>query len=110
MRFHVRTLSRADRDVHGILSYIAEHSKEGATAWARAYDNALARLEKSADSFPFAIENEYVDFEVREILFKTRRGLVYRALFTIRETTVYVLHVRGPGQNLLDENELRRPK
>jgi plasmid stabilization system protein ParE len=106
MKFRVRTLRRAERDYREIMVYIAERSKEGAAAWARAFDKALLRLEELADTFPLAPEDEYVDFEVREILFKTRRGLVYRALFTIRAQEVLILHVRGPGQDFLTADEL----
>jgi hypothetical protein len=59
---------------------------------------------------PLAAENDYVDFEVREVLFKTRRGLMYRVLFTIREPTIFILHVRGPGQDLIDAAEMREPE
>src|SRR6516225_6711079 len=109
MKFTVITLRAAERDFNAIPDYIAARSKPGAEAWARAFDKALARLEDSADSCPLAAENEYVDFEVREILFKTRRGLIYRILFTIREATVFILHVRGPGQDLVAAMEIRNP-
>jgi mRNA-degrading endonuclease RelE of RelBE toxin-antitoxin system len=46
---------------------------------------------------------------VRESLFKTRRGLIYRILFTIRENTVIILHVRAPGQDLVAAMEIRNP-
>ena len=88
MKFTVITLLAAERDFNKILEYIAARSKAGAQAWAKAFDKALARLEESADSYPLAAENEHVDFELREILFKTRRGLIYRILFTIRENRV----------------------
>jgi hypothetical protein len=45
-----------------------------------------------------APESQDVEFEVRQALFKTRRGCVYRALFFIERSTVYILRVRGPGQ------------
>jgi plasmid stabilization system protein ParE len=106
MKFRVKTLRRAERQYTGFLSYIAERSKAGATAWARAFDAALARLEISAGTFPLAAESDLVEMEVREILFKTRRGLVYRLLFTIRGRDVLVLHLRGPGQDLLQSNQM----
>jgi plasmid stabilization system protein ParE len=109
MKFTVNTLRAAERDFNGILEYIAARSKAGAEAWARAFDRALTHLETNADSCPLAAEDEYVDFEVREILFKTRRGLIYRILFTIREATVFILHVRGPGQDLVAAMEIRNP-
>jgi plasmid stabilization system protein ParE len=109
MSFAVHTLRAAERDCNRVLEHIAERSKTGAIAWAKAFDQALAYLEQTADSCPLAAENEHVEFEVREILFKTRRGLYYRALFTIREERAIILHVRGPGQDLLDSMEIRDP-
>jgi plasmid stabilization system protein ParE len=109
MKFTVITLRAADRDCNRILEYIVARSKAGAQAWASAFDKALAYLEENADSCPLAAENEYVDFEVRESLFKTRRGLIYRILFTIRENQAIILHVRGPGQDLVASMEIRDP-
>jgi hypothetical protein len=34
-------------------------------------------------------------------LFKTRKGLYYRILYSIFKTRVVVLHVRGPGQEFV---------
>lgn len=104
--FRVQILKKAERDFRQILSHIAGRSKSGAAAWAKAFRNAMTRLENEADHLPLAVENDHVDFEVREVLFKTRRGLVYRALFTIRSDDVYVLHVRGPGQDFLTPEQL----
>jgi plasmid stabilization system protein ParE len=109
MKFAVVTPRAAERDFNRIMEYIAARSKAGAEAWARAFDKALVRLEDDADSCPFAAENEHVEFEVREILFKTRRGLIYRILFTIRENTVIILHIRGPGQDFVAAMEIRNP-
>lgn len=40
-------------------------------------------------------------------MFKTRKGRKYRVLFTIQDQTAIILHVRGPGQDLLDPDDLR---
>ncbi len=109
MKFTVVTLRAAERDFNGILDYLAARSKSGAQAWARAFDLALARLEESADKCPLAAENEYVNSQVREILFKTRRGLIYRILFTLSENTVTILHFRGPGQDYVVAMDVRGP-
>jgi plasmid stabilization system protein ParE len=107
MKFVVVTLRAAERDYNEVLEYIATRSRSGAQAWARAFDKLLVRLEENADSFPLAPENEHVDFDVREALFRTRRGLVYRVLFTIRDSTAVILHVRSPGQDFLAAMDIR---
>jgi plasmid stabilization system protein ParE len=109
MKFTVLTLRAAERDCDRIMEYIVVRSKAGARAWAKAFDKALAYLEENADSCSLAAESEYVDFEVRETLFRTRRGLIYRILFTMRENTAIILHVRGPGQDLVAAMEIRDP-
>lgn len=109
MKFTVVVLRAAERDFNEILEYIAVRSMAGAAAWARAFDKALSYLEVSADSSPLAAENAYVDFEVRETLFKTRRGLIYRILFTLHKNTAVILHVRGPGQDFVAAMEMRGP-
>jgi plasmid stabilization system protein ParE len=109
MKFTVITLHAAERDCTGILEYIAARSMKEAEAWARAFGRALAHLEENADLCPLAAEAGYVDFELRETLFKTRRGLIYRILFTIRENLAIILHVRGPGQDFIAAVEMRNP-
>jgi hypothetical protein len=107
MRFQVQTIRQAERDYNGIVNYIAQRSRSGTVAWAAAYKHALTRLQRAADTFPLAAEDEFVDFQLREALFKTRRGLQYRILFTIRGNLVVILHVRGPGQSPLAPDEVR---
>ena len=109
MKFRVRTLSRAQRDVDSIVRWLSEaqQSPEGASAWSLAYERALDRLERSPRGCGPAPENAFVDIEVRQCLFSTRRGRTYRAVFTIMEDEIRILRVRGPGQALLTEDELQ---
>ena len=44
--------------------------------------------------------------EIRQRIFKTRRGLPYRILFVVRGDVIYLLHVRGPGQDLMAPEEM----
>jgi hypothetical protein len=48
-----------------------------------------------------APESPNYETEVRQILFKTRRGRTYRALSTVVGAGVFIVHVRAPGQNLI---------
>jgi plasmid stabilization system protein ParE len=103
MSFHVRTTDTALDDVRGILRWIAERSPSGAEAWYRRWREVLTDLQKRADVYGLAPENEDHPELIRHILFKTRRGRTYRALFVVRDL---ILHVRGPGQRLLRPDEL----
>jgi hypothetical protein len=74
-----------------------------------AYDRLIERLKEHADTFGEAYENSDLDMEVRQALFKTRRGRVYRALFVIESNDVFILRVRGPGQAPVDESDVETP-
>ena len=107
MKLRVKTLPRADADVRTITSYIYERSRQGAAAWVNALDQAKTRLEDTAESCSHADENEHFDIDVKQMLFKTRRGLVYRVLFTIVDNEVRILRIRGNGQAPVDPEELK---
>ena len=108
MRFSVHELPRAKEDKRQILQWLLERCRQGAAAWLTAYDDTLLRLEQYADSYGEAPENDDCPLvDVRQALFKTRRGRVYRVLFFIQGTDAYVLRVRGPGQPPLQPDELQ---
>lgn len=107
MTFRLKSVRRAERAYHQIVDYIATRSKPGAAGWTAAFNQTVRRIKRSADTFPPAEEADSVDFDLREAIFKTRRGLTYRNLFTIRDTDVIVLHLRGPGQGPVAPEELQ---
>ncbi len=109
MNCTVIILPEADQDADRIYRWIAERSTGGANRWYEQFLGALRRLVSDAEVCGLAPENEYVDPEIRQLSFKTRKGLRYRILFSITGGTVHVLHVRGPGQSLLGPDELRSP-
>ena len=109
MNFAVQLLWRAERDVDQILTWLHKRSPQGAAAWHLVWKDTLRTLQSSADTFGHAPENEDQELEVRQITFRTRSGSDYRALYTIRDNDVYVMHVRTPGQDLIPPDELRLP-
>ena len=106
MSFTVHEMPKARADKRSIVAWIRERSPSGAAAWLNAYDRAVEQLKKRASSYGAAHENPDLRLYVRQILFKTRRGRVYRALFIIETTDVYILRVRGPGQAPVDASDL----
>lgn len=66
----------------------------------------VKRLKQQAHSCALAHEHENFEWDVRQALFKTRRGRVYRALFLIEGQDVYILRVRGSGQAPVQPDEL----
>lgn len=106
MNFTLRILPRAERDVQSIFEYIGQRSPQGAHRWWNAFQEAAVRTARHPRQYPSAPEDSTTDVELRQFLFKTRRGRTYRAVFAIVENEVRILRVRGPGQPPLTEDEL----
>ncbi len=106
MRRFVRVLTRAQQDVAACYAYIAQRSPRGAASWFNRFAETRGRLAMDADQHAIAAESTFVDYDIREVFFKTRKGKPYRLLFTILDKEVLVLRVRGPGQDYVPEDEL----
>lgn len=70
----VRVLRRAQQDVEGCYGYIAERSPPGAESWFNRFAETRDRLAIDAERRGLASESDFVDYEIREVLFKTRQG------------------------------------
>lgn len=106
MTYKVRILRRAQQDVAACYAYISERSQRGAASWFNRFVETRDRLAVDAASRPLAYESRFVNREIREVLFKTRKGRPYRILFTIAGDEVLILRVRGPGQDTLSPTDL----
>lgn len=91
-------MPRAQDDVKSIVSWLAERSVNGASAWLDAYHAMIETLSRDAATFGPADEAKAFDEDIRQVLFKTRFGRAYRALYVLDGEKVYLLRVRGPGQ------------
>ena len=109
MTFRVSLTAAAKRDIRHILNGISERSKSGAETWYRRWSETLTRLSEQGDTLGLAPEDEDHDETIRQIIFRTRRGLPYRALFLVRGNDLFVLRVRGPGQDLVAPADLNVP-
>jgi plasmid stabilization system protein ParE len=109
MSYKVRVLGRAQQDVATCYAYIAQRSLQGAASWFNRFAETRDRLSRDPNRRPLAPESRFVDYEVRETLFKTRKGRPYRILFTISGDEALVLRVRGPGQDFLTADDLGGP-
>jgi plasmid stabilization system protein ParE len=96
----------AQDDVQTSLNYISSRSPRGAIAWHRAFLAAVDKIRERPMAYALAHENDSVEEEIREVLFKTRHGLPYRIVYTIHEDQVRILRVRGPGQDLLEQEDI----
>src|SRR3954467_575095 len=106
MTYRVTILRRAWQDVLAFEGYISARSKQGARSWVKSIDRALAILKKNPLREPLAPESEGRPEEIRNIMFRTRKGGTYRAIFLVQGDEVRVLHVRGPGQDTLSADDI----
>jgi hypothetical protein len=106
MTFVVRELPRARQDKAGIFAWLYERSPTGAAAWLDAYDSMVEKLQKDPASFAEAPESKDCETQIRQVLFKTRRGRVYREIFFIKGDEVFIARVRGPGQAPIAPQEI----
>lgn len=82
MTFIVRELPKAKQDKRSIFLWLQQLSPTGAVAWLNAYDALLEHLGQHADSFGEALEWPDCELPIQQALFKTRRGRVYRVVYS----------------------------
>ena len=109
MKFKIRLLWRARRDLDHIVTWLYERSPKGAEAWHNAWKDTFRLLQDTADRHGLAPESDGHPLEIRQIAFRTRRGRDYRALYTIQRDEVFVMHIRAPGQDLVAPDQLSLP-
>jgi plasmid stabilization system protein ParE len=102
----VRILPRAKKDFRHIFSYIDAQSLQGADRWKEAFRECMDRVANDPERFALAPENDLTKFELQQALFKTPKGLMYRAVFTVLDGKVLILRIRGPGQPPLTDDEM----
>jgi len=101
---------RAERDLDDILAWIARRSPRGARTWLAQWEEVYKLLSERPETCLLVPENSDHKEEIRQIVFKTRSGRKYRALFVIRGNRVFVTNLRGPGQDLVPPDELAVPQ
>lgn len=101
-------LAKADRDVRSIFAWLWSRSPKGAERWLAAFESAMENLTEDPASLALIPENVRTSHELRHVLFKTRRGRIYRAIFTIVGEEVRILRVRRPAQRPIRGRDLPR--
>ena len=98
MTYSVTILARAQQDVWEIHDWIAARSPDGADRWLKHFEEATASLRTNPLLSPLAPESRFLKVEIRHVLFRTRQGGTYRAIYTVKDDQIRLLRARGPGQ------------
>jgi plasmid stabilization system protein ParE len=99
MNFKVQLTEQAEAELAEVYEWIAADSPEQAAIWFNGLVEVSESLSTNPERCPRAPESNEIDREIRQLLYGK-----YRILFTIREDTVYLLHVRhGAMRHLLPD-------
>ena len=109
MTYQIEISPTAVADIEKIFLWMRENSFTQAHRWVRGCYEIMLTLEKFPTRCPMSPESEYMNIEVRQLLYKKR----FRILFTITQTSeedkgiVRIHRVRhGSQQRLRDSKEL----
>ncbi len=93
MSYRIRPSAQAEADIERIFNWLLERSPDGATRWYESFWDATERLKEFPLSCSLAAEAMDFPEQVRCMLFGTKKGRTYRALFVVRGDIVHVLCV-----------------
>jgi hypothetical protein len=99
--------ARAEADPNRIYEKLAQGSTKGAARWYESFWASVERLKTHPSSCALAYEHDQFHEELRHLLFGTKRGRTYRALFVIRGDLVLIVAVRWPGDRPLKPGEIK---
>ena len=103
----VRIVQRARADVDDIFNWLVGRSIQGAVSRYLAFGQTVDQIRASPESFAAAPESLPLGRELRQALFKTRRGRLYRIVFQFDTSEVVILRVRGPAQAALHSRDVQ---
>ncbi|QDT43490.1 Plasmid stabilization system protein [Gimesia alba] len=104
MKYKVEITPSAENDVEQAYCYIRNDSPVNAVRWRKQFYKIAGTLSRFPEGCGFALENELVDFEVRQKLHGS-----YRILFTVDGNRVIVLHVRHCARRTMRPDDIDHP-
>ena len=107
MKYRVRIQPEALAELEACYEWLAHRNAASAVKWFNGFAEALERLAEFPEGWSIASESVFVAYEVRQLLYGKRQHK-YRALFTIVEDTVHVLHIRHAARQYLNPEDLPR--
>lgn len=101
MAFQVSLTQQAKNEIDTAYSWLKELNPDYADNWFRGLMNTIATLQEKPRRCPLALEADVFTEELHQLIYGKLRNK-YRVLFTIREDTVFVLHIRHSSQSPLN--------
>ena len=108
MTFRVTIQPAAEVEIEQAYLRIAAEAPETAARWYNGLLDAIQSLDSLPSRCGLAPENAAFEYEIRHLLYG-RKGRRYRALFTVVDDTVHVLHFRHWAQRTMAASEIQRP-
>lgn len=105
MTFQVELTPVAEAQIEKAYCWYRESNPEFADRWFRGLMNAIGSLQEKPQRCALAVEHKIFSEEVRQLLYGKSKN-IYRVLFFIRDTTIYVLYVRHSAQAPLTSDDL----
>ena len=105
MKYVVIVTQKAKDDLRHYYAVAAEHAPHTAARWLNRFEEALKSLSVNPARCGLAPENDLVDPPIYQF-FYGRRSRRYRALFTIEDDRVLILHIRRGTMDKAAESEL----
>ena len=105
MTFQVEITPIAEAAIEQAYRWYRERNPEFADRWFRSLMNAIATLQENPYRCILAVEHEIFAEDVRQLLHGKAKN-IYRMLFTVRGTAVYLLYIRHSAQAPLTKDDL----
>lgn len=106
MTFLVEITPIAEAQIEQAYQWYRQQNPEFADQWFRSLMNTIATLQEKPHRCSLAIEHEIFPKKVRQLLHGKAKN-IYRILFTIRGTTVYILYIRHSSQAPLTTEDIQ---
>ncbi len=108
MTYEVIIEPPAEIEIEQAYLKIAADAPMAAARWYNGLLDAIERLSSHPKRCSLAPEDSAFELEIRQLLYG-RKGQRYRALLTITEDTVHVLHFRHWAQAAMTADEIQKP-
>jgi plasmid stabilization system protein ParE len=106
MTHHVVVTAAAKQNLRDAYRWTAERAPATAVNWLNRFEIELQSLSKFPERCALAPENALVPQEIRQLIYGRRQG-TFRALFTIVDNEVRILHIRRATQNWATADDLK---